>query len=148
MTEHDSASSMMLDRNLAVVLSRLAGLLGQAVPSHRFGMMSRTTDGLMVDHLSREERLKAWWLGRFPTAHIHAVDPKHLKPWDLEPYYSIHVSAMTTEQLHDKADIAEQLAWRDQRIVKLQDEITALTHCTSATEPQQSGAQGEAGTKG
>jgi ATP-binding cassette subfamily C protein LapB len=82
MTEHDSASSMMLDRNLAVVLSRLAGLLGQAVPAHRFGMMSRTTDGLMVDHLSREERLKAWWLGRFPTAHIHAVDPKHLKPSD------------------------------------------------------------------
>ena len=73
---------MMLDRNLAVVLSRLAGLLGQAVPSHRFGMMSRTTDGLMVDHLSREERVKAWWLGRFPTAHIHAVDPKNLKSSD------------------------------------------------------------------
>jgi len=82
MTEQDSASSMMLDRNLAVVLSRLAGLLGQAVPSHRFGMMSRTTDGLMVDHLSREERVKAWWLGRFPTAHIHAVDPKNLKSSD------------------------------------------------------------------
>lgn len=82
MTEQDSASSMMLDRNLAVVLSRLAGLLGQAVPAHRFGMMSRTTEGLMVDHLSREERLKAWWLGRFPTAHIHAMDPKNLKPSD------------------------------------------------------------------
>lgn len=72
----------MLDRNLAVVLSRLAGLLGQAVPAHRFGMMSRTTDGLVVDKLSREERLKAWWLGRFPTAHIHALDPKNLKPAD------------------------------------------------------------------
>lgn len=72
----------MLDRNLAVLLSRLAGLLGQAVPAHRFGMMSRTSDGLMVDNLNREERLKAWWLARFPTAEIQAVEPKNLKPSD------------------------------------------------------------------
>jgi ATP-binding cassette, subfamily C, bacterial LapB len=82
MTDHDISPSLMLDRNLAVVLSRLAGLLGQAVPAHRFGMMSRTTDGMMVDNLNREERLKAWWLGRFPTAHINAVDRKNLKPSD------------------------------------------------------------------
>ena len=82
MTEVDAASTMMLDRNLAVVLSRLAGLLGQAVPAHRFGMMSRTTDGLMVDNLNREERIKAWWLGRFPTAHIQTIEPKNLKPAD------------------------------------------------------------------
>ena len=72
----------MLDRNLAVLLSRLAGLLGQAVPAHRFGMMSRTSDGLMVDNLNREERLKAWWLARFPTAEIEAVEPKNFKPSD------------------------------------------------------------------
>jgi ATP-binding cassette, subfamily C, bacterial LapB len=82
MTEVDAASTMMLDRKLAVVLSRLAGLLGQAVPAHRFGMMSRTTDGLMVDNLNREERIKAWWLGRFPTAHIQTIEPKNLKPAD------------------------------------------------------------------
>ena len=82
MTEADNATGLLLDRNLAVVLSRLAGLLGQAVPAHRFGMMSRTTDGLMVDNLSREERLKAWWLGRFPTAHIQHIEPKNLKPSD------------------------------------------------------------------
>ncbi len=78
----DPSTGVMLDRRLAVVLSRLAGLLGQAVPAHRFGMMSRTTDGLMVDNLNREERLKAWWLGRFPTAHIQALEPKNLKPSD------------------------------------------------------------------
>lgn len=82
MTEADNATGLLLDRNLALVLSRLAGLLGQAVPAHRFGMMSRTTDGLMVDNLSREERLKAWWLGRFPTAHIQPIEPKNLKPSD------------------------------------------------------------------
>ena len=81
MTE-DASTGVMLDRRLAVVLSHLAGLLGQAVPAHRFGMMSRTTDGLMVDNLNREERLKAWWLGRFPTAHIQPIEPKNLKPSD------------------------------------------------------------------
>jgi len=81
MTE-DTSTGVMLDRRLAVVLSHLAGLLGQAVPAHRFGMMSRTTDGLMVDNLNREERLKAWWLGRFPTAHIQPIEPKNLKPSD------------------------------------------------------------------
>lgn len=34
-------------------------------------------------------------------------------PWDLEPHYSRHVSAMTTEALHSKHDIAKQLALRD-----------------------------------
>lgn len=82
MTEQDPVASVMLDRNLAVVLSRLAGILGQAVPAHRFGMMSRTSDGLMVDNLSREERLKAWWLGRFPTAHIQSIEVKNLKSAD------------------------------------------------------------------
>lgn len=72
----------MLDRNLAVLLSRLAGLLGQAVPAHRFGMMSRTSDGLVVDNLNREERLKAWWLARFPTAEIESLEPKNLKASD------------------------------------------------------------------
>lgn len=42
-----------------------------------------------------------------------------LKPWDLEPHYAKHVSAMTTERLDGKAAIAEQLAWRDQTIVAL-----------------------------
>jgi ATP-binding cassette subfamily C protein LapB len=82
MTDSREGGGLMLDRNLAVLLSRLAGLLGQAVPAHRFGMMSRTSDGLMVDNLNREERLKAWWLARFPTAEIEAVEPKNFKPSD------------------------------------------------------------------
>jgi hypothetical protein len=46
------------------------------------------------------------------------VYPKH-HPWDLEPHYTRHVSAMTSEALHSKADIAIQLAWRDQEIERL-----------------------------
>jgi hypothetical protein len=49
--------------------------------------------------------------------------PKH-HPWELEPHYSRHVSAMTSEALHSKADIAIQLAWRDQEIERLQRELT------------------------
>ena len=48
------------------------------------------------------------------------------RPWLLEPYYCQHVSAMTTEGLHSKADIAEQLAWRDKRIAELEAEIAQL----------------------
>lgn len=36
-------------------------------------------------------------------------DPRQLEPW-----FSRHMHAMTAEGLHDKADIAEQLAARDQ----------------------------------
>lgn len=40
----------------------------------------------------------------------------------LGDYYIRHVQAMTSEALHSKADIAEQLAWRDRDI----DTLTAL----------------------
>lgn len=52
------------------------------------------------------------------------------KPWELEPYYSRHVSAMTTENLHSKHAIACELAWRDQQIenarIRTAGEITKL----------------------
>src|SRR5690242_6906128 len=44
----------------------------------------------------------------------------------LEPYYSRHVSAMTTEKLHGKSDIAAELAWRDQRIAQLETQQHGL----------------------
>lgn len=49
-----------------------------------------------------------------------------LKPWELEPYFSQHMMSMTEENLDSKADIAEQLAWRDMRIESLVMEIIAL----------------------
>lgn len=41
-------------------------------------------------------------------------------------YYTRHVSAMTTEGLHDKSDIAEQLGWRDREIDQLKREVSQL----------------------
>jgi hypothetical protein len=40
---------------------------------------------------------------------------KSRHPWELEPYYSRHISAMTSEDLYSKADIAQELAFRDQQ---------------------------------
>jgi hypothetical protein len=64
--------------------------------------------------------------------------PKH-RPWDLEPHYSRHVSAMTAEQLHSKADIAEQLAWRDQLIESLRSRL-AEYECPDCGEERGLGA--------
>jgi ATP-binding cassette subfamily C protein LapB len=82
MTETTSNASVMLDPPLAALLSRLAGLLGQAVPVHRFGMMAQTPEGVDVNTLSREERLKSWWLGRFPMARIQTVKAENLSATD------------------------------------------------------------------
>jgi len=40
-------------------------------------------------------------------------------PMTLEPHYCRHVEAMTAEGLHEKSEIAAQLAWRDQEIERL-----------------------------
>ena len=41
-------------------------------------------------------------------------------------YYCRHIMAMTKEGLHDKTDIACELAWRDKRIDRLEAEINHL----------------------
>jgi hypothetical protein len=50
----------------------------------------------------------------------------------LEPYYSRHVSAMTTEGLHGKGDIAAELAWRDKALA---DAVALLTRCKTCGKP-------------
>ena len=41
-------------------------------------------------------------------------------------FFMTHMMAMTTEKLHSKGDIAAELAYRDQRIIKLEAELAAL----------------------
>lgn len=41
-------------------------------------------------------------------------------------YYARHVMALTAESLHDKSDIAAELAHRDQEINRLRAELDAL----------------------
>jgi hypothetical protein len=49
------------------------------------------------------------------------------KPWELEPYYSRHVAAMTAEGLHAKADIAAELAWRDKELARAMGLVKGAT---------------------
>jgi hypothetical protein len=45
----------------------------------------------------------------------------------LEPHYSRHVSAMTSEGLHSKSDIAAELAFRDKELTALRLTLAALS---------------------
>ena len=45
---------------------------------------------------------------------------------NMEPEYSNHVSAMTTEDLFSKSDIAAELAYRDRRISLLEEALAEL----------------------
>ncbi|WP_228768260.1 type I secretion system permease/ATPase [Limnohabitans sp. DM1] len=80
MTDPQNSAPPMLDPALATLLSRLAGLQGQAVPVHRFGMMGSTDSGLSVDALNRIERMKAWWRARFPSAEITELSLAQVQP--------------------------------------------------------------------
>jgi hypothetical protein len=46
-------------------------------------------------------------------------------PWKLEPHYSAHVAAMTSEGLHSKADIAAELAFRDKALEEVREAAEA-----------------------
>lgn len=45
--------------------------------------------------------------------------PRDLDPQALEPHFGRHMLALTAENLDGKAEIAEQLAWRDMRLEAL-----------------------------
>lgn len=49
-------------------------------------------------------------------------------------YYCRHASAMTGEKLHDKSDIAAELAWRDAKIDQLSEAINQLLSKPYVTE--------------
>ena len=65
---------------------------------------------------------------RIPTDARGAIVSEYADhdPIELEPYYTRHVQAMTAERLHEKGDIAVQLAYRDVRIARLTRERDEL----------------------
>lgn len=52
-------------------------------------------------------------------------------PEELEPYFGMHMSAMTEENLFSKAEIAMELAHRDCRIAELEAEIQCANDAAS-----------------
>lgn len=59
---------------------------------------------------------------------------------ELEPYYSRHISAMTSEDLHGKSDIAAELAARDALLSKC---FEALVWCSGSNDFQTDGVASE-----
>ncbi len=58
---------------LSRLLSRLAALLGHAVPAFRFGMLERSADGVELNQLPLHHQARAMWAVRFPGAEIRDV---------------------------------------------------------------------------
>ncbi len=54
-------------------MSRLAALQGHAVPTHRFGMVDTTPEGVSVLTLSRAQRAEAWWQSRFAQSDVRRL---------------------------------------------------------------------------
>ena len=50
---------------------------------------------------------------------------------DYEPYFSRHLMAMTTEDLHSKGEIACELAYRDARITQLESDNATIVEDTA-----------------
>jgi ATP-binding cassette subfamily C protein LapB len=78
-----SDESAREDPTLALLLSRLAALQGQAVPAHRFGMLDKTDDGVELAALGRLERARESWLARFPQAEWREVGPERATRGDM-----------------------------------------------------------------
>lgn len=84
----------------------------------------RWYEGKLDEYEHREK------VGRIKFGPLYANrDPSKLEPW-----YSQHVNAMTAEGLHNKSDIAAELAHRDQRIVALEQQNEALASRLDSAE--------------
>jgi len=75
---------LLADPVLAKALSRLAALLGRAVPAHRFGAVAQA-DGVELHRLPRDERAVQIWSVLFPGS-SGAADARRLDSPSLEDY--------------------------------------------------------------
>ena len=75
------AEALLLDdASLSSLLSRLAAVLGHAVPAHRFGMVEHSQDGIELAHLPRQQKAIEMWKARFPATPIRVLQPEDLDP--------------------------------------------------------------------
>lgn len=58
----------------AILLSRLAALLGHAVPVFRFSLIEKSADGVELMQLALNERAIEMWKARFPAAEVKVID--------------------------------------------------------------------------
>lgn len=66
-------SGVMVDPDLAQILSRLASIQGKSVPAFRFELTKETLQGLPIENLSRVEQAMELWSDHFPEGHRTTV---------------------------------------------------------------------------
>lgn len=79
-TSSSTDALMLDDAALSSLLSRLAALLGQAVPAHRFGMLEHSADGVELAQLPRQQKAIEMWKARFGTAPMRVLRADQLDP--------------------------------------------------------------------
>lgn len=67
---------------LAALLSRLASLQGQAVPTARFSLLDQRLDGVPLHLLDPAEQARAMWQARFPDASVDELRHDQLSRGD------------------------------------------------------------------
>lgn len=70
------------DQALPGLLSRLASLLGHAVPAFRFSMLERSQDGVEMATLAPHRRAREMWKARFSGAQIRELTPRSVTRGD------------------------------------------------------------------
>ena len=79
LSAHSRSTEELLSKSeLPILLSRLAGLQGVAVPAHRFAFQASTSEGLEVENLDLPERVIALWGERFVSSRITEVSGSKL----------------------------------------------------------------------
>jgi ATP-binding cassette subfamily C protein LapB len=79
--DSDATQALLMDdQALSGLLSRLAALLGHAVPAHRFGMVEHNEDGVELAQLPRQDKAIEMWKARFPSAPIRTLRVSDLDP--------------------------------------------------------------------
>lgn len=77
-----SEAVFLNDPKLSVLLSRLAALLGHAVPAYRFGLVAHSEDGAEIANLSRLNQARELWKARFPGGQIRQIPIEHVERGD------------------------------------------------------------------
>lgn len=94
-TKGNDATNFMEDPGLARLLSRLAAIEGRSVPAFRFGMITKTDEGVVIQDLPRRDRALELWRIHFPQGQARALSVAQLQRSDF-PVLWVSSDELTT----------------------------------------------------
>lgn len=128
---------------LPTLLARLAGLLGHAVPVHRFGMLQVTREGIALDSLPVLQRAAAYWDARFPAGEINPRTVRSLGRDELPALWLAHDGArllLVRARLANDHLVVEDAAGARQELSLVQAEQGSLLCLSTGHAAQQDAA--------